>query len=120
MLAGEGVDGVILSNHGGRQLDRSAVPLELLAPTRAACGADFPIFIDGGVMSGADIVAAIGLGASGVLVGRAYLYGIMADGERGVRRTAEILKGEIEQTMRLMGVTSLSQITPDMVALRPQ
>jgi len=70
------------------------------------------------VMSGADIVAAIGLGASGVLVGRAYLYGIMADGERGVRRTAEILKGEIEQTMRLMGVTSLAQISPDMVSLR--
>jgi L-lactate dehydrogenase (cytochrome) len=119
MLAGEGVDGVILSNHGGRQLDRSAVPLELLGPTRAVCGADFPIFIDGGVMSGADIVAAIGLGASGVLVGRAYLYGIMADGERGVRRAAEILKAEIEQTMRLMGVTSLSQITSDMVSLRP-
>ena len=119
MLAGEGVDGVILSNHGGRQLDRSAVPLELLAATREACGADFPIFIDGGVMSGADIVAAIGLGASGVLVGRAYLYGIMADGERGVRRTAEILKAEIEQTMRLMGVTSLAQITSDMVSLRP-
>jgi len=119
MLAGEGVDGVILSNHGGRQLDRSAVPLELLTPTRAACGADFPIFIDGGVMSGADIVAAISLGASGVLVGRAYLYGIMADGERGVRRAAEILKAEIEQTMRLMGVTSLSQITSDMVSLRP-
>ncbi len=118
MLADEGVDGVILSNHGGRQLDRSAVPLELLQPTRAALGQDFPIFIDGGVMSGADIVAAVGLGASGVLVGRAYLYGIMADGERGVRRVAEILRGEIEQTMRLMGVTSLSDITPGMVTLR--
>jgi len=118
MLAHEGVDGVILSNHGGRQLDRSAVPLELLGPTREALGKSYPIFIDGGVMSGADIVAAIGLGASGVLVGRAYLYGIMADGERGVRRTAEILKGEIEQTMRLMGVTSLAQISPNMVSLR--
>jgi L-lactate dehydrogenase (cytochrome) len=119
MLADAGVDGVILSNHGGRQLDRSAVPLELLAPARERCGADFPIFIDGGVMSGADVVAAIGLGASGVLVGRAYLYGIMADGERGVRRAAQILRAEVEQTMRLMGVTSLDQITPDLVSLRP-
>ena len=118
MLAHEGVDGVILSNHGGRQLDRSAVPLELLGSVREAVGEEFPVFIDGGVMSGADIVAAIGLGASGVLVGRAYLYGIMADGERGVRRAAEILKGEIEQTMRLMGVTTLEQISPDMVTLR--
>ena len=118
MLAHEGVDGVILSNHGGRQLDRSAVPLELLGPVRDAVGDEFPVFIDGGVMSGADIVAAIGLRASGVLVGRAYLYGIMADGERGVRRAAVILKAEIEQTMRLMGVTSLAQISSDMVSLR--
>jgi L-lactate dehydrogenase (cytochrome) len=118
-LAATGVDGLILSNHGGRQLDRSVAPLELLGPARDLCGDDFPLFIDGGVMSGADVVAAIGLGASGVLVGRAYLYGIMADGERGVRRAAQILRGEIEQTMRLMGVTSLSQVTPDLVRLRP-
>ena len=121
MLANAGVDAVVLSNHGGRQLDRSVVPLELLPSAKAAISdTATQLFIDGGALSGSDIVGGIGLGADAVLVGRAYLYGIMAGGEAGVRRAAQILQGEVEQTMRLMGITSLDQLTPDMVRFRGQ
>ena len=119
MLADAGVDAVVLSNHGGRQLDRSVVPLELLPSVKAAIsGSNTQLFIDGGALSGSDVVGGIGLGADAVLIGRAYLYGIMAGGEAGVRRAAQILQGEVEQTMRLMGITSLAQLTPDMVRFR--
>ncbi len=121
MLANSGVDAVVLSNHGGRQLDRSVVPLELLPSVKAAISdTATQLFIDGGALSGSDVVGGIGLGADAVLVGRAYLYGIMAGGEAGVRRAAQILQGEVEQTMRLMGITSLDQLTPDMVRFRDQ
>jgi len=121
MLANAGVDAVVLSNHGGRQLDRSVVPLELLPSAKAAISdTATQLFIDGGALSGSDIVGGIGLGADAVLVGRAYLYGIMAGGEAGVRRAAQILQGEVEQTMRLMGITSLDQLTPDMVRFHGQ
>jgi L-lactate dehydrogenase (cytochrome) len=121
MLANAGVDAVVLSNHGGRQLDRSVVPLELLPSVKAAItGTATQLFIDGGALSGSDIVGGIGLGADAVLIGRAYLYGIMAGGEAGVRRAAQILQVEVEQTMRLMGITSLDQLTPDMVRFRGQ
>lgn len=121
MLADAGVDAVVLSNHGGRQLDRSVVPLELLPSVKSAIsGSSTQLFIDGGALSGSDVVGGIGLGADAVLIGRAYLYGIMAGGEAGVRRAAQILQGEVEQTMRLMGITSLSELTPDMVRFRNQ
>lgn len=121
MLANAGVDAVVLSNHGGRQLDRSVVPLELLPAVKSALsGTNSQLFIDGGALSGSDVVGGIGLGADAVLVGRAYLYGIMAGGEPGVRRSAQILQGEVEQTMRLMGITSLDQLTPEMVQFRGQ
>ena len=118
MLAEAGVDAIVLSNHGGRQLDRSVVPLELLPEVRAAVGNRLEIYIDGGMLSGADAVAAFALGADAALCGRAYLYGLMAGGEAGVRRVGEILSGQVEQTMRLMGVRTLDEITPDMVRLR--
>lgn len=119
ILSDAGVDAVVLSNHGGRQLDRSVVPLELLPSIKSAIsGSSTQLFIDGGALSGSDVVGGIGLGADAVLIGRAYLYGIMAGGEAGVRRAAQILQGEVEQTMRLMGITSLDQLTPDMVRFR--
>lgn len=121
MLSDAGVDAVVLSNHGGRQLDRSVVPLELLPSVKSAIsGSSTQLFVDGGALSGSDVVGGIGLGADAVLIGRAYLYGIMAGGEAGVRRAAQILQGEVEQTMRLMGITSLAQLTPDMVRFRGQ
>ncbi|MEI6405409.1 MAG: alpha-hydroxy acid oxidase [Actinomycetes bacterium] len=118
MLIDAGVDALVLSNHGGRQLDRSVVPLELLPQVRAALGSKPDVMIDGGALCGADIVAGIALGATGVMVGRAYLYGIMAGGLAGVRRAATILKIEVEQTMRLMGIKQLDELEPDSVRLR--
>lgn len=117
-LADAGVDAIVLSNHGGRQLDRSVVPLELLPEVRAAVGDRLEVFIDGGMLTGSDAVAAVGLGADAVLCGRAYLYGLMAGGEAGVRRAVELLADEVEQTMRLLGVTALDEIEPGMVRLR--
>jgi L-lactate dehydrogenase (cytochrome) len=118
MLLDEGVDALLLSNHGGRQLDRAVVPLELLPEVRQRVGPQAQVLIDGGAMSGADVVAAIGLGATAVMMGRAYLYGLMAGGEPGVRRAATIVKQEVEQTMRLLGVQRLDQLEPGMVRWR--
>ncbi len=111
-LRDAGVDGIVLSNHGGRQLDRAPVPLHLLPAVRRAVGPDFTVIVDTGIMNGADIVAAIALGADFALIGRAYLYGLMAGGRRGVDRTIELLRGDIERTMRLLGVSSLAELGP--------
>lgn len=107
-----GVDGIVLSNHGGRQLDRAPIPFHLLPEVAAAVGGDTEIILDTGIMSGADIVASIALGARFTLVGRAYLYGLMAGGEAGVDRMIEILSEQISRTMRLLGVASLDELTP--------
>ncbi|MEU2106239.1 alpha-hydroxy acid oxidase [Nocardia sp. NPDC019255] len=107
-----GVDGIVLSNHGGRQLDRAPVPFHLLPEVAAELGNDTEIILDTGIMSGADVVASIALGARFTLIGRAYLYGLMAGGEAGVARAVEILAGQIERTMRLLGVTCLEELQP--------
>ena len=116
-----GVDAIVLSNHGGRQLDRSVVPLELLPQVRSAIGpkGNGPqIFIDGAIMSGADVLAAIALGADAVLIGRAYLYGAMAAGKRGVEKVVEMLRFEMETAMKLLGAKDLSELNPDFVNIR--
>ena len=107
-----GVDGILLSNHGGRQLDRAPIPFHLLPDVVAEVGNDTEILLDTGIMSGADIVAAIALGARFTLVGRAYLYGLMAGGEAGVDRAVTILSEQVARTMRLLGVTCLEELTP--------
>jgi L-lactate dehydrogenase (cytochrome) len=107
-----GVDGIVLSNHGGRQLDRAPVPFHLLPSVAREVGGDTEIMLDTGIMSGADIVAAIALGARFTLVGRAYLYGLMAGGEAGVDRAIAILSEQVARTMRLLGVTRLEELTP--------
>ncbi len=112
-----GADGIILSNHGGRQLDRSPIPLTLVAPAVEAVGGDAEIYVDGGIMNGGDVVAAVALGARAAFVGRAYLYGLMAGGESGVRRAAQILSDDIVRTMKLLGVRSVSELNPDHVRL---
>jgi L-lactate dehydrogenase (cytochrome) len=112
-----GADAIVLSNHGGRQLDRAPVPLRLLPDVVDAVGDRVEVHVDTGVMSGADIVAGLALGAKAVWVGRAYLYGLMAGGERGVDRAAEILSTEIRRTMRLLGVRSVGELTPAHVKL---
>ncbi len=112
-----GADAIVLSNHGGRQLDRAPVPLRLLPTVRDALGPQAQILVDSGIMSGADIVAALALGATSTLVGRAYLYGLMAGGEAGAERVVDILTGEIRRTMALLGAASVADLTPDMVRL---
>jgi len=113
-----GVDGVVVSNHGGRQLDLSPTPLEVLPAIAAAVGDRAEVFVDGGVLSGSDVAAAVALGARAVLVGRAYLYGLMAGGEAGVDRVLEILRRELVTTMQLTGLTSVAELTADRVRLR--
>ena len=114
-----GADAVLLSNHGGRQLDRAPVPLELVEPTVAAVGDRAEVLVDTGVTHGADVLAAVALGARAALVGRAYLYGLMAGGELGVRKAVQILTGEITRTLQLIGVNSVDELRPSHVRLRP-
>ena len=111
-LLDQGVDGLILSNHGGRQLDRAPVPFHLLPQVRKEVGSEPTIMIDTGIMNGADIVAAVAMGADFTLIGRAYLYGLMAGGREGVDRTIAILRSEINRTMALLGVSSLEELEP--------
>ncbi|WP_409437489.1 alpha-hydroxy acid oxidase [Mycobacterium sp. SMC-14] len=110
-----GVDGIVLSNHGGRQLDRAPVPFQLLPEVVREVGRDTEILLDTGIMSGADIVAAIALGARCTLIGRAYLYGLMAGGQAGVDRVIDILAEQIRRTMRLLGVRELAELSPQHV-----
>ncbi len=107
-----GVDGITLSNHGGRQLDRAPIPFHLLPAVVREVGKDTEVHLDTGIMSGADIVASVALGARFTLIGRAYLYGLMAGGREGVDRAIEILRGEITRTMKLLGVRSLDELEP--------
>jgi len=109
-LVDVGVDGIILSNHGGRQLDRAPVPFHLLPAVVREVGNDTEVAIDTGIMHGADIVASIALGAKFTLVGRAYLYGLMAGGREGVDRTIEILSEQIVRTMKLLQVANVAEL----------
>ena len=112
-----GADAVVLSNHGGRQLDRSAAPLELLPAVRDAVQDRVEVLVDGGVRSGADVAAAVGLGANAVMIGRSYLYGLMAGGGSGVDRTLEILRTELARTMQLLGARRIQDLSTDLVEL---
>ena len=114
-----GADGVVLSSHGGRQLDRAPVPFELIPAVREALDGRAEIIVDTGFTTGADIVAALAVGAQAVLVGRAFLYGLMAGGQRGVARAVEILSGEIVQAMALLGVSRVTELRPEHVSIRP-
>ena len=113
-----GADGLVVSNHGGRQLDRAPVPLEVLPDVVAAVGDRAEVYLDGGVLSGQDVVAGVASGATAVLLGRAYLYGLMAGGERGVQRVHDILAAEVRRTMQLLGVTRVADLGPEHVRLR--
>ncbi len=110
-----GVDGLVLSNHGGRQLDRAPIPFHLLPDVVREVAEQTEIILDTGIMNGADIVAACALGARFSLIGRAYLYGLMAGGQDGVDRAIDILRSEIERTMRLLGVTAIAELNPEHV-----
>ncbi|WP_354478916.1 alpha-hydroxy acid oxidase [Leifsonia sp. 563] len=111
-LVDHGVDGIVLSNHGGRQLDRAPIPFHLLPTVAREVGQHTEIAIDTGIMNGADIIAAYALGAKFTLIGRAYLYGLMAGGRAGVDRTIQILTDQLARTMKLLQVQSLAELAP--------
>ncbi len=110
-----GCDAVVVSNHGGRQLDAGHATLDALVPIARALGRDVEIMVDGGVRRGSDIVVALALGAKAVLVGRPTLYGVCAAGEAGAARAIEILRDELRRTMQLCGVTCIGDITPNLL-----
>ncbi|REJ08232.1 alpha-hydroxy-acid oxidizing protein [Microbacterium bovistercoris] len=105
-----GADALVVSNHGGRQLDRAPTPLRLLPEVASAVGDQAEIFLDTGILSGADVLAAVGLGADACMVGRAYLYGLMAGGERGVDRMLQLMRAEAVRTMQLAGVSTIADL----------
>ena len=109
-----GCDALVVSNHGGRQLDGAAATLDALPAIVKVV--NIPVFVDGGVRRGGDALKAIALGARAVMVGRATLYGACAAGEPGARRALEILKDELERTMRLCGVPAVRAIGPDLLS----
>jgi len=113
-----GVQGIILSNHGGRQFDRGQVPLEILPEVVKAVGNKVEIYIDGGIMSGLDALGAIALGAKAVFIGRAYLYGAMANGEAGIEQVIEIMRREFENGMALSGATNIAEVRKNGARIR--
>src|SRR3954462_2816647 len=111
-----GLDGVVVSNHGGRQLDGAAPTLDALPEIAKAVGSKITVLLDGGVRRGVDVLKARALGAHGVLTGRATLFGAMAGGEEGANHALEILRSELERSMKLCGVRSIAEIGPDILA----
>lgn len=105
-----GADGLVVSNHGGRQLDKAPTSLRALPAIRSAVGEDVELILDSGIMHGSDIIAALALGADFTLIGRAYLYGLMAGGEEGVTRVLELLAAEMSVTLHLMGIGSIAEL----------
>jgi isopentenyl diphosphate isomerase/L-lactate dehydrogenase-like FMN-dependent dehydrogenase len=111
-----GADGVVVSNHGGRQLDGSLATIDALPEIVEAAG-DAVVMIDGGFRRGSDIVKALALGAKGVLVGRATLYGVAAAGEAGASRAIDILRVEVDRVLALLGCHNIAELGPQHVAL---
>ncbi len=116
MLAAEhGIDGVLVSNHGGRQVDGTAATIDVLPEVAAAVGGRIEILFDGGIRRGTDVIKALALGASVVLIGRPALWGLALDGEAGVRRVLQMLRDEIDNAMVQLGIGSVAQIGPGVV-----
>jgi len=108
-----GADGVVVSNHGGRQLDGAQATLDALPAIIERVGGSVPVILDGGIRRGSDVVKALCLGASAVAIGRPYLYGLAADGVRGVEGVLAILREEIRRTLTLLGCGSVLDLSPD-------
>ena len=113
-----GADGVIVSNHGGRMLDSSPAPIEVLPQVVDAAGKRLSVLVDSGFRRGADVVKALALGAKAVLIGRATLYGTAVGGEAGAARAIAILREEIDRVMALIGARSVAELSPEFLRLR--
>ena len=111
-----GADAIQVSNHGGRQLDSATAAIEALPLIRNVLGKEFPILFDSGIRGGSDIVRALALGANYVMLGRPLMYGIGADGERGLRRVLDIIKDELSTALGLVGLTDINDITSEIIA----
>lgn len=114
-----GVDGIVVSNHGGRQLDFAPSALQMLPEIARAVGGRIPVWVDGGVRRGTDILKALAMGASGVLVGRPVLYALALGGQEGVERALQLLKDEFELAMALSGCVSVAAVGPHMLLPAP-
>ncbi len=114
-----GASGVIISNHGGRQLDGSPAPIDQVAAVRKALGDGPDVICDGGIRRGSDIVKAVAMGATACSIGRPYLYGLAAAGEAGVSRALKILRGEFERTLALAGVADVGALSGRHIRHRP-
>lgn len=112
----EGAAAVVVSNHGGRQLDCVSSSLRALPEVVGAVGSQIEVLMDGGIRRGSDIVKAICLGARAVLIGRAYAYGLAAAGEAGVTRVLEILRDDVERTLRLLGCESVARLNSSYIS----
>ena len=111
----EGIDAIALSNHGGRRLDASPAIIDLVAPVADAVGASIEIYCDGGVRRGSDVVKAVALGADAAMIGRPHLYALAAGGEAGVTQLLDFFQQGIEQTMALIGISTLAEASAEMV-----
>jgi L-lactate dehydrogenase (cytochrome) len=116
--ADAGLDGVIVSNHGGRQLDHLPATIDVLPEIAAAAGDRLEVLVDSGFRRGSDIAAAVALGAKAVLIGRAHLYGLAAAGEAGVRHCIDILAEELRMTMALCGARSIAELDRSLIRQR--
>jgi L-lactate dehydrogenase (cytochrome) len=105
-----GVDGIHLSNHGGRQLDRCVPAIELVRPVREAVGEQVAVVVDSGIRHGADVAVAIARGADMCMIGRGYLYGLAAAGQPGVEHAIDLLTAQLRRTMQLLGVTTIEEL----------
>ena len=113
-----GADGVIVSNHGGRMLDSSPAPIDVLPEVVDAAGKRLTVLVDSGFRRGSDVVKALALGAKAVLIGRATLYGTTVGGEAGAARAIAILREEIDRVMALIGARSVAELSPEFLRLR--
>ncbi len=114
-----GARGIMISNHGGRQLEGTPAPVDCVRPIRDRIGNALDVIVDGGVRRGNHVVKALALGASACSIGRGYLYGLAAGGQAGVERALDLLRSEVLVTMALLGVRSLAEITPEHIQHRP-
>jgi L-lactate dehydrogenase (cytochrome) len=118
-LRDHGIDGLVVSNHGGRQLEGAIAPIEALPEIRRAVGPEMFVAVDGGIRSGAHVAAALALGADAALIGRAYLYGLAAGGETGVDHALGIVEAGLRRTLALLGAAAPADVTAQMARVEP-